>query len=67
MNETKILKSLFGAPSGVVFCKSCVISNQRPSSTIEFKHDIKEKKKQLDFKMMVFVMLATITKSKQIR
>ena len=33
----------------MVFCKSCVISNQRPSSTIEFKHDIKEKKKTIGF------------------
>ena len=30
--------SLYGLPEKVVFCKSCVISNQRPSSTVEFKN-----------------------------
>ena len=49
MNEKKISESLFGAPTDVLFCKSCVISNQRPSSTVEFKHDIKEKKKTIGF------------------
>lgn len=28
--------SLYGLPEEVTFCKSCVISNQRPSSTVEF-------------------------------
>jgi N-acetyl sugar amidotransferase len=30
--------SLFGLPEKVIFCKQCVISNQRPSSVIEFKN-----------------------------
>ena len=30
--------SKFGLPEQVVFCKSCVMSNQRPSSYPEFKH-----------------------------
>ncbi len=30
--------SLYGLPEKVSYCKSCVISNQRPSSTIEFKN-----------------------------
>lgn len=29
--------SLYGLPENVEFCKSCVMSNQRPSSTVEFK------------------------------
>lgn len=29
--------SLFGMPSKVEFCKKCVISNQLPNSTVEFK------------------------------
>ena len=29
--------SLYGLPENVIFCKLCVISNQRPSSTVEFK------------------------------
>jgi N-acetyl sugar amidotransferase len=39
----------YGLPSKVVFCKSCVISNQRPSSTIEFRQKIAETKKTIDF------------------
>tara|TARA_X000000950_G_scaffold274890_1_gene360547 strand:+ start:100 stop:1311 length:1212 start_codon:yes stop_codon:yes gene_type:complete len=30
--------SLYGLPENVDFCKLCVISNQRPSSTVEFKN-----------------------------
>ena len=36
--------SLYGLPEHVVFCKSCVISNQRPSSVIEFKNADNPKK-----------------------
>ena len=39
----------YGLPSKVIFCKSCVISNQRPSSTIEFRQKIAEAKKTIDF------------------
>ena len=38
------LEAKFGLPSDVAFCKSCVISNQRPSSTVEFYNTIEEKK-----------------------
>jgi N-acetyl sugar amidotransferase len=31
--------SLFGLPEKVIFCKQCVISNQRPSSAVEFKNN----------------------------
>jgi N-acetyl sugar amidotransferase len=30
--------SLFGLPEKVIFCKRCIISNQRPSSVVEFKN-----------------------------
>ena len=30
--------SLYDLPEKIVFCKLCVISNQRPSSTVEFKN-----------------------------
>ena len=30
--------SLYGLPEKIRFCKLCVISNQRPSSTVEFKN-----------------------------
>ena len=32
------IEALYGLPKTVVFCKSCVMSNQRPSSYPEFKH-----------------------------
>jgi len=41
------MKTLFGLPKKVVFCKKSLISNQRPSSAIEFKHNKKSKKKTL--------------------
>lgn len=31
-------EAYYGLPSKVKFCKKCVISNQRPSSTVEFKN-----------------------------
>jgi hypothetical protein len=36
--------SLFGLPKNIKFCKKCVISNQRPSSVIEFKNKNNQKK-----------------------
>jgi N-acetyl sugar amidotransferase len=39
----------FGLPSKVLFCKHCVISNQRPSSTVEFKHTKDDKKNTIGF------------------
>ncbi|MCP3870260.1 MAG: N-acetyl sugar amidotransferase [Gammaproteobacteria bacterium] len=42
-------KALFGLPEKVSFCKRCVISNQRPSSTVEFKHTKVEKKSVISF------------------
>ncbi len=37
------LEARFGLPQQVVFCKRCVMSNQRPASSVEFKHDIRHK------------------------
>ena len=37
-------KPLFGLPNEVKFCKLCVISNQRPNSTVEMKNDNRQKK-----------------------
>ena len=42
-------KTFYGLPKEVKFCKKCVISNQRPSSTIEFKSDSGEIKKVINF------------------
>jgi N-acetyl sugar amidotransferase len=35
---TEDLESYYGLPKDVIFCKRCVMSNQRPSSYPEFKH-----------------------------
>ena len=43
------LTAYYGLPSEVRFCSKCVISNQRPSSTVEFKNGIEEKKDVIDF------------------
>jgi N-acetyl sugar amidotransferase len=43
------MEAFFGLPPQVTFCKRCVISNQRPSSTVEFKHTATEKKAVIDF------------------
>ena len=41
--------TFYGLPKEVKFCKSCVISNQRPSSDFEHKNDGKGKKKTINF------------------
>ena len=41
--------ALYGLPLDVKFCRSCVISNQRPSSTAEFKNDGKGPKQAIHF------------------
>ena len=43
-------EAYFGLPQEVEFCRSCVISNQRPNSTIEQKHTRETKKKVIAFK-----------------
>ena len=43
------IKTKYGLPEKVIFCKKCVISNQRPSSTIEYKNTGKEKKETIAF------------------
>ena len=42
------MKTLYGLPKKVIFCKKTLISNQRPNSAIEFKHTKKSKKKTLN-------------------
>lgn len=43
-------EAYFGLPATVKFCKKCVISNQRPNSTVEFSSDKTEKKATISFK-----------------
>lgn len=46
---SKNLEVKYGLPADVKFCKRCVMSNQRPVSEVEFKHNINTKKKTLVF------------------
>ncbi len=39
----------YGLPEEVLFCKRCVISNQRPSSTVEYSHTKDSKKETIYF------------------
>lgn len=39
----------YGLPKNVLYCNKCVISNQRPSSTVEFKSKKQEKKRSIYF------------------
>ena len=46
---TKPLEAYYGLPQEVVFCNNCVMSNQRPSSTVEMKHTKDSKKQTISF------------------
>ncbi len=46
---TEELKAFYGLPTDVRFCKRCVISNQRPNSTVEFKHNKDSRKETIHF------------------
>ena len=37
-------KITFGLPKKVIFCKKCVVSNQKPNSTVEIKNQQKVRK-----------------------
>ena len=43
------LDTFYGLPKKVSFCKSCAISNQRPSTTVEFKNDGEQPKNTINF------------------
>ena len=38
MQVNQELEAKYGLPRDIKFCKRCVISNQRPNSTVEYKH-----------------------------
>ena len=40
---------LYGLPPNVAYCKSCVISNQRPNSAVEYKHTKQTRKTTINF------------------
>lgn len=48
LNETKP-EPKYGLPEEVKYCHRCVISNQRPSSTVEYQHTENSKKETIHF------------------
>src|SRR6201986_3682091 len=42
-------KTKYGFPAEFVFCKKCVISNQRPNSAVEYTHTAKTAKATIHF------------------
>lgn len=49
MSEKLKLEAYYGLPHEVKFCTKCVMSNQRPTSAIEFKHTKESKKTTMNF------------------
>ena len=47
--NAKPTSAMYGLPLDVAFCNSCVISNQRPNSTVEYKHTKDSKKVSIAF------------------
>ena len=54
------LKTFYGLPEKVRFCKKSLISNQTPRSTQEFRHTIKSKKSTLILIKKEFQILGNI-------
>ncbi len=48
VGDPKGLEAYYGLPQEVVYCKRCVMSNQRPASSVEFKHDAARKVRSLN-------------------
>lgn len=42
-------QALYGLPREIEFCRSCVISNQRPNSTVEYRHTAGSRKETIHF------------------
>ena len=49
MSENKKLEAYYGLPQEVTFCTKCIMSNQRPTSAVEFKHTKESKKTTMNF------------------
>lgn len=49
MSEGKTpLEAKYGLPQKVEFCRKCVMSNQRPASSVEFRHDKNKKHRSMN-------------------
>ena len=55
----------YGLPPDVCFCKRCVESNQRPSTTIEFKNKPGSKKEVIDFNSDGICSACLVTEAKK--
>jgi N-acetyl sugar amidotransferase len=42
-------EAFYGLPREIKYCVSCVMSNQRPNSTVEFQHTVDSKKETIRF------------------
>ena len=49
MLNKKKLEAYYGLPNEVQFCTKCVMSNQRPTSSVEFKHTKESTKTTMNF------------------
>ena len=49
MSDKNQHEAFYGLPNEVQFCTKCVMSNQRPTSAIEFKHTKESKKTTMNF------------------
>ncbi|MBC7905479.1 MAG: N-acetyl sugar amidotransferase [Rhodospirillaceae bacterium] len=47
--ETNSSDAFYGLPEQVCYCRTCVISNQRPNSAVEFAHTSQSKKSTIHF------------------
>jgi hypothetical protein len=47
--DTKGLPTKYGLPEEVKFCRSCIISNQRPNSDVEYQHTKASSKSTINF------------------
>lgn len=41
--------SLYGMPEEVIFCKVCVVSNQKPNTVVEFKQTSDKRRTGISF------------------
>lgn len=47
--QSTLLEAKYGLPREVKFCQACVMSNQRPNSTVEYHHVASSKKSTIHF------------------
>ena len=63
--DVKKPEALYGLPGEVMFCRSCVISNQRPNSAVEFNHTKDTDKTTINFDENCICNTCNFTESKK--